>query len=111
MNPAARAASPTRTAPATTGVGRLGPASWRPTAATGGNDASANAPSGPPEIRSETSAPRKAHQTPSRAPAATDQEAATNIGSDGRAPPKAISGATVPGRGAAGNGTTMPNRR
>src|SRR5438132_12581020 len=108
MNPAARAASPTRTAPATTGVGRLGPASWRPTAATGGNDASANAPSGPPEIRSETSPPRMAHQTPSRAPAATDQAAATNIGNDGRAPPTAISGATVRGRTVAANGPRRP---
>src|SRR5713101_4896226 len=78
-SPAARAASPTSTAPATIGVGRPGPASRSPTAATGGSEASANAPSGPPEMRSETIPPRNAHHTPSRAPAATDQEAATNI--------------------------------
>ena len=51
--------------------------------------------------------PTKAHQTASRAPAATDHAAATNIGSDGRTPPIATSGATVPCRIAAATGITI----
>src|SRR5439155_26463477 len=110
-SPAASAASPTSTAPATIGVARPEPASRSPTAATGGSEASAKAPSGPAEMRSETIPPRNAHHTPSRAPAATDQDAATNIGSEGRAPPTAIKGATVPWRRAAPNGISTPSRK
>ena len=47
-------------------------------------------------MRSDTIPPRNAHHTPSRAPAAIDHDAATNIGSEGRALPTAIKGATVP---------------
>src|SRR5256714_4634149 len=108
MSPAASAASPTRTAPGRMAVGRPGPPSRSPTAATGGSEASANAPRGPPEMRSDTIPPRNAHHTPSRAPAAIDHDAATNIGSEGRAPPTAIKGATVPWRSAAASGIRTP---
>src|SRR5438445_8694875 len=111
MSPAATAASPTSTAPGMVGVGHPGPASRSPTAATGGREARAKAPSGPADMRSDASPPRNAHQTPSRAPAAIDHEAATNIGSDGRAPPTAMSGATVPWRRAAASGIRTPRTK
>src|SRR5207244_5180162 len=78
-----------------------------PTSATGTSAASACAPSGPPESRSAARPPTNAHQTPSRAPAATDQQAATSTTRFGRAPPMEIDGATDPCRSAATSGTTM----
>src|SRR5947209_3052883 len=111
MSPAANAARPTSTAPGRIAVGRPGPVPRRPTAATGGSEASANAPKGPPDMRSDTIPPRNAHHTPSRAPAAIDHDAATNIGSEGRAPPTAIKGATVPCRSAAASGIRTPRTK
>src|SRR5207245_11269483 len=108
MSPAANAARPTSTAPGRIAVGRPGPVSRRPTAATGGSEASANAPKGPPDMRADTIPPRNAHHTPSRAPAAIDHHAATHTGSEGRAPPTAITGATVPRTPAAASGIGTP---
>src|SRR5438309_11960177 len=82
-----------------------------PTAATGTSDARASAPSGPPERRSLARPPTNAHHTASRAPAATDQAAATNNGSEGRAPPMVMNGATVPCSNAAASGISSPSAR
>src|SRR6266508_5504303 len=105
-SPAPSVATPTSTAPLTADRGRdvISPS---PTAATGISEASASAPRGPPDRRSAASPPTNAHQTASRAPAATDQEAATSTGRLGRAPATDTNGTTDPWRSAAASGMTM----
>src|SRR5687768_16924363 len=80
-------------------------------AATGSSDARASAPSGPPDSRSAASPPTKAHHIASRAPAATDHEAAASTGRLGRAPAIDTNGTTDPWRSAAAIGMAMASAK
>src|SRR5438067_13461907 len=105
--PATNAAAVRNDAPMSTGIGRLGERSPSPITATGGSDAAANAPSGPPESRSAARPPMNAHHTASPAPAASDHEPATRNGRFGRAPPIEMNGTTALWRSAAASGTAI----